>query len=81
MKDYVIQSNESLEVLRLIFPSARAGHGPCHTFMESCPQAVLRTYRVVIQPESSGCEYQCLAAVPTTDKSTAREMTRAAGAL
>ena len=61
-----MQSNESLGVLRLIFPLARAGrrpviestwvgHGPCHTFIESCPQGVLRTVRVVIQPESSGC--------------------------
>ena len=59
-----MQSNESLGVLRLIFPSAEGlrlaesswvGHGPCHTFIESCPQGVLRTIRVVIQPESSGC--------------------------
>ena len=54
-----MQSNESLGVLKLIFPLARAestwvGHGPCHTFIESCPQGVLWTYRVVIQPESSG---------------------------
>ena len=54
-----MQSNESLGVLRLIFPSARAGrrpvigwkhlvgHGPCHTFIESCPQGVLRTVRVL----------------------------------
>ena len=31
------------------------GHSPCHRFIESCPQGVLRTIRVVIQPESSGC--------------------------
>ena len=31
------------------------GHGPCQTFIESCPQGVLQTERVVIQPESSGC--------------------------
>ena len=30
------------------------GHSPCHRFIESCPQGVLRTIRVVIQPESSG---------------------------
>ena len=71
MKDYVVQSSESLEVLTLIFPSAPVvqgwttacdwleahllGHSPCHRFIESCPQGVLRTIRVVIQPESSGC--------------------------
>ena len=31
------------------------GHGPCQTFIENCPQGVLQTERVVIQPESSGC--------------------------
>ena len=64
-----MQPNESLGVLKLIFPSARAGrlaerswvgHGPCHTFIESCPQGVLRTIRVVIQPESSGWVIFCL---------------------
>ena len=66
-----MQSSESLGVLTLIFPSAPVvqgwttacdwleapllGHSPCHRFIESCPQGVLRTIRVVIQPESSGC--------------------------
>ena len=66
-----MQSSESLRVLKLIFPSAPVvqgwttacdwleapllGHSPCHRFIESCPQGVLRTIRVVIQPESSGC--------------------------
>ena len=36
--------------------SILVGRGPCHTFIESCPQSVLRTVRVVIQPENSGCE-------------------------
>ena len=66
VKDYVMQSNESLGVFRLIFPSpgladglwlaesTQVGHGLCHTFIESCPQGVLWTVRVVIQPESSG---------------------------
>ena len=65
-----MQSSESLGVLTLIFPSAPVvqgwttacdwleapllGHSPCHRFIESCPQGVLRTIRVVIQPESSG---------------------------
>ena len=52
-----MQSNESLGVLRLIFllsESSRLGHGPCQTFIESCPQGVLQTERIVIQPESSG---------------------------
>ena len=69
-KDYVIQSSESLGVLTLIFPSAPVvqgwttacdwleapllGHSSCHRFIESCPQGVLRTIWVVIQPESSG---------------------------
>ena len=60
-----------IQVLTLIFPSAPVvqgwttacdwleapllGHSPCHRFIESCPQGVLRTIRVVIQPESSGC--------------------------
>ena len=35
------------------------GHGPCQTFIESCPQCVLQTERVVIQPESSGCTTRC----------------------
>ena len=59
-----------IQVLTLIFPSAPVvqgwttacdwlevpllGHSPCHRFIESCPQGVLRTIRVVIQPESSG---------------------------
>ena len=67
-----MQSSESLGVLTLIFPSAPIvqgwttacdwleapllGHSPCHRFIESCPQGVLRTIRVVIQPESSGCD-------------------------
>ena len=66
-----MQSSESLGVLTLIFPSAPVvqgwttacdwleapllGHSPCHRFIESCPQGVLQTIRVVIQPESSGC--------------------------
>ena len=66
-----MQSSESLGVLTLIFPSAPVvqgwttacdwleapllGHSPCHRFIESCPQGVLRTIRVVIQPESLGC--------------------------
>ena len=66
-----MQSSESLGVLTLIFPLAPVvqgwttacdwleapllGHSPCHRFIESCPQGVLRTIRVVIQPESSGC--------------------------
>ena len=66
-----MQSSESLGVLTLIFPSAPVvqgwttacdwleapllGHNPCHRFIDSCPQGVLRTIRVVIQPESSGC--------------------------
>ena len=66
-----MQSSESLGVLTLIFPSAPVvqgwttacdwleapllGHSPCHRFIESCPQGVLRTIRVVMQPESSGC--------------------------
>ena len=70
VKDYVMQSSESLGLLTLIFPSAPVvqgwttacdwleapllGHSPCHRFIESCPQGVLRTIRVVIQPESSG---------------------------
>ena len=33
------------------------GHGLCQTFIESCPQGVLQTERVVIQPESSGCVF------------------------
>ena len=65
-----MQSSESSGVLMLIFPSARVvqgwttacdwleapllGHSPCHRLIESCPQGVLRTIRVVIQPESSG---------------------------
>ena len=68
-----MQSSESLGVLTLIFPSAPVvqgwttacdwleapllGHSPCHRFIESCPQGVLRTIRVVIQPESSGWVY------------------------
>ena len=71
-----MQSNESLGVLRLIFPSAPVvqglttacdwleapvlGHSPCHRFKESCPQGVLRTIRVVIQPESSGWMMICM---------------------
>ena len=67
-----MQSSESLGVLALIFPSAPIvqgwttacgwleaallGHSPCHRFIESCSQGVLRTIRVVIQPESSGCD-------------------------
>ena len=35
--------------------STFVGYGPCHTFIESWSQGVLRTVRVVIQPESSGC--------------------------
>ena len=66
-----MQSSESLGVLTLIFPSAPVvqgwttacdwleapllGHSPCHRFIESCPHGVLRTIRIVIQPESSGC--------------------------
>ena len=69
-KFLVIQSSESLGVLTSIFPSAPVvqgwttacdwleapllGHSPCYRFIESCPQGVLRTIRVVIQPESSG---------------------------
>ena len=72
-----MQSSESLGVLTLIFTSAPVvqgwttacdwleapllGHSPCHRFIESCPQGVLRTIRVVIQPESSGCYYSYLA--------------------
>ena len=68
-----MQSSESLGVLTLIFPSAPVvqgwttacdwleapllGHSPCHRFIESCPQGVLQTIRVVIQPESSGWHY------------------------
>ena len=37
------------------------GHGPCQTFIESCPRGVLQTERVVIQPESSGCLTTCYA--------------------
>ena len=71
-----MQSSESLGVLRLIFPSAPVvqgwttacdwleapllGHSPCHRFIESCPQGVLRTIRVVIQPESSGWSFVCV---------------------
>ena len=70
-----MQSSESLGVLMLIFPSAPVvqgwttacdwleapllGHSPCHRFIESCPQGVLRTIRVVIQPESSGWAATC----------------------
>ena len=67
-----------IQVLTLIFPSAPViqgwttacdwleapllGHSHCHRFIESCPQGVLRTIRVVIQPESSGCRlrYHCI---------------------
>ena len=74
-----MQSSESLGVLALIFPSAPIvqgwttacdwleapllGHSPCHRFIESCPQGVLRTIRVVIQPESSGWGMSCMVAV------------------
>ena len=59
-----MQSNESLGVLRLIFPSSRAGRRPVigwkhlggpwplSDFYRDCPQGVLQTERVVIQPES-----------------------------
>ena len=55
-----MQSNENSGCLGKGWPTAcdwlkaQVGHGPCHTFIESCPQGVLRTVRVVIQPESSG---------------------------
>ena len=62
----IMQSNESLGVLRLIFQSARAGRGPVigrkhsggpwplsHFYREQT-SGLLRTVRVVIQPESSG---------------------------
>ena len=74
------QSSESLGVLTLIFPSATVvqgwttacdwleapllGHSPCHRFIESCPQGVLRTIRIVIQPESSGCGFPFLLHFP-----------------
>ena len=64
-----------IQVLTFIFPSAPVvqgwtttcdwleapllGHSPCHRFIESCPQGVLRTIRVVIQPESSGWTFTC----------------------
>ena len=72
-------------MLTLIFPSAPVvqgwttacdwleapllGHSPCHRFIESCPQGVLRTIRVVIQPESSGCgsDSSCNVGEPSCD--------------